>query len=152
MRDIRTDLEERAGLIEERIKAAQSDFEKTVAKLKSDYEARVADLKSDLAMISKFMEFERRQFGQTPPPVKSSPLVALADLVMHKLNEAGQMSKQDIVTLAVKEGFFPDAETAAQGVHPMLVSLVRSELIRELPNGAFAAPTMSQTLKLRRVV
>jgi len=52
----------------------------------------------------------------------------------------------------VKEGLFPGAEHAAQGVHPMLVSLVRSELVRELPNGAFAAPTMSQTIKLRRVV
>jgi hypothetical protein len=52
----------------------------------------------------------------------------------------------------MKEGFFPDTETAAQGVHPMLVSLLRSELIRELPNGTFAPPTMSQAIKLRRVV
>jgi hypothetical protein len=152
MRDIRRDLEERASLIDEQIKAANSDFEKTVAKLKSDHDARIVDLKSGLTMISKFIEFEERQFGQTSAPVQSSPLVALADLFMHKLNEAGPMSKQDIITLAVKEGFFPDAETAAQGVHPMLVSLVRSELVRELPNGAFAAPTMSQTIKLRRVV
>ena len=34
----------------------------------------------------------------------------------------------------------------------MLTSLVRSELIRELPNGDFASPTMSQAIKLRRVV
>jgi hypothetical protein len=30
--------------------------------------------------------------------------------------------------------------------------LTRSELIRELPNGSFAPPTLSQTIKLRRVV
>jgi hypothetical protein len=30
--------------------------------------------------------------------------------------------------------------------------MLRSELIRELPNGKFAPPTMSQTIKLRRVV
>jgi hypothetical protein len=32
-----------------------------------------------------------------------------------------------------------------------VVTLVRSELIRELPNGTFAPPTMSQAIKLRRV-
>ena len=58
---------------------------------------------------------------------------------------------QELVDLAVKEGFYPDAESAAQGVHPMLVNLVRSELIRELPNGTFAPPTMSQAIKLRMV-
>jgi hypothetical protein len=52
----------------------------------------------------------------------------------------------------VKGGFFPDTETAAQGVHPMLVTLVRSELVRELQNGTFAPPTMSQAIKLWRVV
>ena len=61
------------------------------------------------------------------------------------------MTRQELIDIAVKEGFFSDAETATQGMHPMLTSLVRSELIRELPNGAFAPPTMSQAIKLRRV-
>ena len=62
------------------------------------------------------------------------------------------MSREQLADLAVREGFFPDAESAVQGVHPMLVNMLRSELIRELPNGAFAPPTMSQAIKLRRVV
>ena len=62
------------------------------------------------------------------------------------------MSREELADLAVKGGFFPDTETAAQGVHPMLVTLVRSELVRELPNGTFAPPTMSQAIKLWRVV
>ena len=62
------------------------------------------------------------------------------------------MSREELLELAVKEGFFADAETAAQSVHPMLVSLLRSELIRELPNGTFASPTMSQAIKLRIAV
>ena len=103
-------------------------------------------------MIAKFMEFEQRFLGNVSPPVPSSPLVALADLFMHKLNEVGPMSRAELVNLAVKEGFFPDAENAVQGVHPMLVNLLRSELIRELPNGTFVPPTVSQTIKLRRVV
>jgi hypothetical protein len=152
MRDIRNDLQERATLIDEQIRAAYAQFEKSVEQLKNERDAKIADLKSGLAMIAKFMEFEQRFSGKVSPPVPSSPLVALADLFMHKLNEAGPMSREELVNLAVKEGFFPDAENAVQGVHPMLVNLLRSELIRELPNGTFAPPTVSQTIKLRRVV
>jgi hypothetical protein len=86
------------------------------------------------------------------PVVPASPLVALADRFMRMLNETGPMSREELVNMAVKEGFFPDAESAVQGVHPMLASLLRGELIRELPNGTYAPPTMSQAIKLRRVV
>ena len=152
MRDIRSDLQERATLIDERIRAAYSHFEKAVEQLKNEHDARVADLKSGLTMIAKFMEFEQRYFRSDSPPVQSSALVTLADLFMHRLNEVGPMSREELLDLAVKEGFFADTETAAQAVHPMLVTLLRSELIRELPNGTFAPPTMSQAIKLRRVV
>ena len=103
-------------------------------------------------MIAKFMEFEGRYLGNSSPVVQASPLVALADRFMRKLNDTGPMSREELVNMAVKEGFFPDAESAVQSVHPMLASLLRSELIRELPNGTYAPPTMSQAIKLRRVV
>ena len=152
MRDIQSDLQERATLIEERIRAAHEHFQKTFEQLQNERDAKIADLKSDLAMIAKFMEFEQQFFGNVSPPVPSSPLVALAGLFMRKLNEVGPISREELVDMAVKQGFFPDAETALQGVHPMVVTMLRSELIRELPNGAFAPPTMSQAIKLRRVV
>ena len=152
MRDIRSDLQERAALIDEQIRAAYSHFEKTVEQLKNEHDARVADLKSGLTMIAKFMEFEHRYFRSDSPAAEASALVRLADLFMHRLNEVGPMSREGLVDLAVKEAFFADTETAAQGVHPMLVALLRSGLIHELPNGTFAPPTMSQAIKLRRVV
>src|SRR3974390_2308008 len=152
MRDIQSDLQERATLIEERIRAAHEHFQKTFEQLQNERDARIADLKSGLAMIAKFMEYEQQFFGNVSPPVPSSPLVALADLFMRKLNEVGPMSREELVDMAVKQGFFPDAETALQGVHPMVVNMLRSELIRELPNGTFAPPTMSQAIKLRRMV
>jgi hypothetical protein len=71
---------------------------------------------------------------------------------MGKIDQEGSMSREQLVDLAVKEGFFPDAGSAVQAIHPMLVNLTRRELIRELPNGNFAPPTLSQTIKLRRVV
>jgi len=152
MRDIRSDLQERTTLIDEQIRAAYDQSQKILEQLQNERDAKIADLKSAQATIAKFMEFEQRFLGTVSPPVPSSPLVALADLFMHKLNEVGRISREELVELAVKEGFFADKEKAVQGVHPMLVTMVRSELIRELPDGAFAPPTMSQAIKLRRVV
>ena len=151
MRDIRSDLQERATLVDDHIRAAYDHFHKTVGQLQSERDAKIADLKSGLAMIAKFIEFDQRFLGSVPPPVQSSPLVALADLFMHRLDEAGSMSKEELVELAVKEGFCADKEQAVQGVHPMLASLLQSELIRELENGKYAPPTISQAIKLRRV-
>ncbi len=151
MRDIRSDLQERANLIDEQIKAAFAHFEELIEQIQHERDARIADLKSGLAMIAKFMDFEQRYMGNLSPEVQS-PLISLADLFVRKLNEIGSMSKDDLIHLAVKEGYFPDAEKALQGVHPMLVNMLRSEQIRELPNGTFAPPTLSQAIKLRRVI
>ena len=151
MRDIRGDLQERAILVDEQIRAAAAHFDKAIQQLQTERDARIADLKAGLAMIAKFMEFEERFLHTTPPATPASPLVALAELFLKKLNNVGQMSKQELIDMAVTEGFFPDADTAAQGVHPMLVSMLRSELIREASDGIYMPPTFSQTIKLRRV-
>ena len=152
MRDIRSDLQERETLINEQIRAAHAHYERTVQQAQHERDAKITDLRSGLAMISNFMEFDQRFLGNVPPPAQSSPLVALADRFMRRLNEVGSMSREDLVELAVKEGFFADKEQAVQGVHPMLGSLLRSELIRELSNGNYATPTLSHAMKLRRVV
>ncbi len=152
MRDIQSDLQERATLIDEQIRATVAHFDKTIQQLQTERDARIADLHSGLAMISKFMELEERFLQNTPPVGPASPLVALAELFMRKLDDAGQMSKQEVVDMAVKEGFFADAETAAQSVNPMLVTMLRSELIREVSDGIFMPPTLSKAIKLRRVV
>ena len=152
MRDIRSDLEERANVINGQIRAAYDQFERGVQQLQCEVDARVAELKSALDMITKFMAFENRQMGDVSSAVPNSPLVTLADRFMHVLNDVGHMSREQLIELSVKEGFFPDAQTATQEIHPMLISMSRSELIRELPDGNFAPPTMSQAIKLRRVV
>ena len=151
MRDIRGDLQERAILVDEQIGAAVAHFDKAIQQLQTERDARTADLKAGLAMIAKFMEFEERFLHTTPPVTAASPLIALGELFLKKLNNAGQMSKQELIDMAVTEGFFPDADNAAQGVHPMLVSMLRSELICETSDGTYTPPTFSQTVKLRRV-
>ena len=151
MRDIRGDLQERAILVDEQIRAAVAHFDKAIQQLQTERDARIADLKAGLAMIAKFMEFEERFLHTTPPATPASPLVALAELFLKQLNNVGQMSKQELIDMAVTKGFFPDSDTAAQGVHPMLVSMLRSELMRETSDGIYMPPTFSQTIKLRRV-
>jgi hypothetical protein len=161
MRDIRGDLQERASLVDEQIRAAAAYFDKAIQQLQTKRDARIADLKAGLAMIAKFMEFEERFLYNTPPATPASPhntplvtpaspLLALGELFLKKLNSAGQMSKQELIDMAVTEGFFPDPDTAAQGVHPMLVSMSRSELVRETSDEIYMPPTFSQTIKLRR--
>jgi hypothetical protein len=71
---------------------------------------------------------------------------------MHKLNEVGSISRDDIVDLASKEGYFSDAESADRGVHAALVSLHRNEQIRQLQDGTFAPATLAQTVRFRRAM
>ena len=110
MRDIRSDLEERANVINGQVKAAFDQFERRIQQLKSEVDARVAELKSTLDMITKFMAFENRQMGDVSSAVPNSPLVTLADRFMHVLNDVGQMSREQLIELSVNEGFFPDAK------------------------------------------
>jgi hypothetical protein len=146
MRDIQSDLRERATVIDEQIRVAYAHFEKAVQQLQSDRDAKISELKSDLAIISKFIELEQRYSGDQSPDVRP-PLVLLADLFLRKLKESGPGSKDDLIEIALKEGYFPSVEKALQGVHPMLVNMLRSEQIRELPNGNFSLPTLSQAVE-----
>lgn len=58
MRDIRNDLEERAGIIQEQIRSSYAHFENVVLQLQRERDARIADLSETLAMIEKLMHFE----------------------------------------------------------------------------------------------
>ena len=69
-----------------------------------------------------------------------------------KLNEIGPLAKDDIVNLAVKEGYFSDAESADRGMHAALVTLHRNEHIRQLQDGTFATATLAQTVRFRRAM
>jgi hypothetical protein len=58
MRDIRGDLQQRAQLCEEQIRAAYAHFENMVQQLHMERDARVADLKTALTMIERLIVFE----------------------------------------------------------------------------------------------
>jgi hypothetical protein len=152
MRDIRTDLQERARLIEDQISAAYAQFEKMIEQLQTEREGRVSDLKSELAAVVKLMEAEDRRMANVLPlgPAANAPQLSLADFIMRKLNEIGPMSKDDLVSLTLNDGLFADAESADRSVQAALLSILRNEHIRQLQNGTFAPATLSQTIRLRR--
>ena len=100
----------RATLIDEQIKGAYDHFERSIRQLQNERDARISELQSVISMIGKFIEFEDRNMPNVTRTVPSSPLVAFADRVMQVLNDAGRMTRQELIDMAVKEGFFSDAE------------------------------------------
>jgi hypothetical protein len=58
MRDIRSDLEERANLIQGQVQAAYAHFEKLTQQIQAERDAKIAELSETLAMINKLMQFE----------------------------------------------------------------------------------------------
>jgi hypothetical protein len=153
MCDIRTDLQERARLIEDQISAAYAQFEKMIEQLQTEREGRVSDLKSELAAVVKLMEAEDRRMTNVLPlgPAANAPQLSLADFIMRKLNEIGPMSKDDLVSLTLNDGLVADAESADRSVQAVLLSILRNEHIWQLQNGTFAPATLSHTIRLRRM-
>jgi hypothetical protein len=67
MRDIRCDLQERANVVEEQIRAIYAHFEKVVQQLQSERDARVAELQGTQMMINQLLEFESAFMGNVVP-------------------------------------------------------------------------------------
>ena len=67
MRDIRCDLQERANVVEEQIRAIYAHFEKVVQQLQIDRDARVAELQGTHSIINTLMEFESALMGNVVP-------------------------------------------------------------------------------------
>jgi hypothetical protein len=67
MRDIRSDLEERAEVINEQIQVAYSWFEKTVQQLERQRDERVAELKEVQATLNKLIHFENASMDNVVP-------------------------------------------------------------------------------------
>jgi len=153
MRDIRADLQERVKLLDEQINAAQAQFDKYLEQIKSEHETRLKDLKAELEAVNHLLGIEHRRHGGAAPPAKtqaeaqrSAPPQPLADFLVRKLAEHGPMPQDKLRVLAIQEGYFPDGD-AERGVPAVLLHVVKSGLIRQLPNGDFA-----EVIRLRRAV
>jgi hypothetical protein len=81
-----------------------------------------------------------------------SPREALADFIARKLAELGPGSQDDLSSVAVQEGYFPDAQHARPNVHATIVDLLRRQRIRQLPDGTLAPATVSQMIRLQQTM
>jgi hypothetical protein len=86
--------------------------------------------------------------AQPHPQPQTQPKQPLADFLVSKMNEVGAVSRDDLQRLALQEGYFADADTAVRGMHNTLLNMVKSGLIRQLPNGDFAPAN----IQLRRAM
>lgn len=153
MRDIRADLQERVKLLDEQLKAAQAQFDKFLEQIKGEHESRLKDLKAELEAVNHLLGLEHRRLGGAAPAPKpqaesqrSAPPHPLADFLIRKLGEQGPLSQDKLRLLAVQEGYFPDGD-AERGVPAVLMHVVKTGHIRQLPNGDFA-----EVIRLRRAI
>ena len=83
MRDIRSDLQERAHSTEEEIRALYADCEKIIEQIQTERDAKVAKAKMKLDMLSKLVEFENADAGKVQsvtPPEALPPLARVVPL------------------------------------------------------------------------
>jgi hypothetical protein len=71
MRDIRSDLEERAKLVERETADVLTYFDEKLEELKGEHCARMGKLKAKLAALSVLMECEHQRMQNEPQPVES---------------------------------------------------------------------------------
>jgi hypothetical protein len=77
------------------------------------------------------------------------PREALKDFIARMLVEIGPGSPDDLGRVAVRDGYFSDAERARPNVHAAVMDLLRHRRIRRLPNGTLAPAMVSQILRSR---
>jgi hypothetical protein len=79
MRDIRSDLEERAKLIEDEATRAVAHFDKKIEELRREHDARVGKLRAELAVLNVLMESEQQRMPSGPRPIEPEDQRVLHD-------------------------------------------------------------------------
>lgn len=85
-------------------------------------------------------------------PQQAQPQQPLADFLVRMLGEVGPLSREDLRSIAIQEGYFADADSAERGVTATLLNVAKAGLVRQLPNGNFAPATVLDTIRLRRAI
>ena len=73
MRDIRSDLQERAKMLDEQIKVARDQFDGLIAQLKQEHDSKVESLKAELDAVKLLTAFEHRRLSNVTPSAQPQP-------------------------------------------------------------------------------
>jgi hypothetical protein len=165
MRDIRRDLAERINVLKEQLSAANTEFERQINKVKQEHDSKLRHLKADLNAVNTLLEAEQRRFGNSPsvpqpqeaPPRPEQPDQAqspprLLDILILKLSDDGPASSDDLRHWAVRKGYLDDSDPAGSALHRALTETAKAGLIRQLPDGRFAAASITDLIRLRSAV
>ena len=92
MRDIRSDLQERADRVRQQINAEGAQFEKLLSQLKTEHSSRVEPLKVQLRAVSKLIGFAAWQHNVRTALLVGIAGAAAAELSARKSLEARVLS------------------------------------------------------------
>ena len=84
MRDIRSDLQERAKMLDEQIKVARDQFDGLIAQLMQEHDSKVESLKAELDAVKLLMGFEQRRLGSLTPSPQPQPQAPSAPPLVEK--------------------------------------------------------------------
>lgn len=73
MRDISTDLRDRADFLKEQIDAAQAKFDHHLEQIKKEHDSRLEGLKADLDAVNTLLGAEQRRLGNMPAVSNDQP-------------------------------------------------------------------------------
>jgi 3-dehydroquinate dehydratase len=90
MRDIRGDLQERAKLLEQKIDAAQAQFEGLIIKLKREQGSTVEDLKTQLEYVNRLIRVAAWQHNVRAAVTRA--IAAVTEVEVSAVAAAGQFS------------------------------------------------------------
>jgi hypothetical protein len=93
--------------------------------------------------------YEPVQRDRGPAQTQRQPL---ADFLIRKLGEVGNMSLDDLCSVAIQEGYFAEGDNPDRTVHMTLMNVVKAGFIRQMPNGTFAPASVMDTIRLRRAI
>jgi len=118
MRDIRGDLQDRAGLLEEQINAHEAQFDKLIEQLKREHDTRLEDLKAELEAVNRLLEVELRRIATAP----AAPKVQVREPVHHASHQPTQHPSHQPAQHAAHQ---PQAQSQSQPQQPLADFLVR---------------------------
>ena len=121
MRDIRGDLQDRAGLLEEQINAHEAQFDKLIEQLKAEHDARLEDLKAELDAVNRLIEVELRRLATAP----AAPKVPVREPAQHHVSHQAPQHVAHQPAPAQHISHRPPAPSSIQPELPLADFLVR---------------------------
>ncbi|HUW74374.1 MAG TPA: hypothetical protein VMW05_10190 [Methyloceanibacter sp.] len=162
MRDIRRDLEERIALLKERVNAEKTALERQIHELTQAHEHKVRALTADLNAMSIVLRAEQRRFPISPPaaqreatpqkpeqPDQAQHRSLLLDLI-RKLSSDGPACCEQLRQFAIQEGHIGDNDRARVALQEALTESAKRGIILQLPDGMFAASSITDLIRARR--